>query len=164
MATFTFRIPNNMAGRLSSAAMRSRLTQFLRNPHSLPPDPGSGYERTSLTLPGELVQQAGGFLRCSPSAALRRIAAERLGAQQTRTVIQMNPPVRPPVISAPRAAQIAWSPDPAGRRNPARDTSGPGDATGAMIASFLIQILILGLIFGIGIFFRSRKANSGKPA
>jgi hypothetical protein len=79
MATFTFRIPDSVTGRLSSAQMRSWLADFLRQPHALPADPGSGEERISLTLPNEAVSDAASFLRCSPSCALRRVAAERLG-------------------------------------------------------------------------------------
>jgi len=79
MATFTLRITNALAGRLASTEMRSWLTDFLRLPRPLPPDPGSGEERISLTLPSESVRSAAGFLCCSSSVALRRIAAERLG-------------------------------------------------------------------------------------
>jgi hypothetical protein len=79
MATFTFRIPDSMAGRLSSPEVRSWLSQFLRNPRPLPPDPGSGYERISLTLPRGLVQTVAFDLRCTPSQALRRLALEHLG-------------------------------------------------------------------------------------
>jgi len=78
MATFTFRIPDDMAGHLNSGEVRSWLTQYLRNPYSLPPDPGSGYERVSLTLPRELVGRHGRYLRCSPSKALRRLAQSQL--------------------------------------------------------------------------------------
>ena len=78
MATFTFRIPDSVTGRLSSAQMRSWLADFLRQPHALPADPGSGEERISLTLPKEAVSDAASLLRCSPSCALRRVAAERL--------------------------------------------------------------------------------------
>jgi hypothetical protein len=66
-----------LAGRLTSVQMRSWLADFLRQPHCLLPDPG--VERVSLTLPKEAVLNAAGFLRCSPSTALRRVAAERLG-------------------------------------------------------------------------------------
>jgi hypothetical protein len=51
MVTFTCRIPDSMAGRLSLADVRSWHTAFLRTPRALPADPGSGYERVSLTLP-----------------------------------------------------------------------------------------------------------------
>ena len=90
--TFTFRIPDNMAARLGSAEMRSWLNDFLRNPHALPPDPGSGYERTSLTLPRELVAHVAGYLRCSPSTALRRLAQERLSPKPPTTI---SPPTIP---------------------------------------------------------------------
>jgi hypothetical protein len=79
IATFTLRVPIRLAARLSSAEMRSWLADFLRQPHALPADPGSGEKRISLTLPPQLVRDAASFLSCSPSAALRRIAAERLG-------------------------------------------------------------------------------------
>jgi hypothetical protein len=85
MATFTFRIPDSMAGRLSSAEMRSCLTQFLRNPYPLPPDPGFGYERTSLTLLRELVRDIPGYLRRPPNQALRRLAQERLRPPQSQS-------------------------------------------------------------------------------
>jgi hypothetical protein len=79
MTTVTLRVPESMAACLTSAEMRSWLVDFLRRPHSPPPDPGSGEQRVSLTLFREEVLQVAGFLRCSPSVALRRIAAERLG-------------------------------------------------------------------------------------
>jgi len=78
MDTFTFRVPDSLAGRLSSVQMRAWLADFLRQPHILPGDPGSGEERVSLTLPSEAVRHAATFLRCSQSVALRRIATERL--------------------------------------------------------------------------------------
>ncbi len=78
METFTFRVPESLAGRLSSVQMRAWLADFLRQPHILPADPGSGEERVSLTLPSEVVRHAATFLRCSQSVALRRIATERL--------------------------------------------------------------------------------------
>jgi len=59
--------------------MRSWLADFVRRPNSLPPDPGAGYERISLTLPEELVRDASKYLHCSHSEALRRIAVQQLG-------------------------------------------------------------------------------------
>ena len=107
MATFTFRIPDSIVGRLSSAELRSWLTDFQRNPHSLPNDPGSGYERISLTLPGELVQTAAAYLRCSPSVALRRLALARLGPRQTMTAVSQTG-ARPGAF--PVATQGPWRP------------------------------------------------------
>jgi hypothetical protein len=72
-----------MVGRIGSAEMRSWLTQFLRNPHPLPSDPGSGHRRISLTLPSGLVRNAAFNLRCSPSEALRRLAREHLGPPES---------------------------------------------------------------------------------
>jgi hypothetical protein len=79
MTTVTLRVPESMAERLTSVQMRSWIVDFLHRPHSLPPDPGSGEQRVSLTLSREEVLQVAGSLRCSPSVALRRVAAERLG-------------------------------------------------------------------------------------
>src|SRR5271157_4017982 len=110
MATFTFRIPDSMAGHLSSSEMRSWLTEFLRNPHPLPPDPGSGYERISLTLPKGLVQTAAFNLRCPPSRALRRLAQEHLGPTESARTPN-DPFLRP--TSLPEAGNSAWRPAPA---------------------------------------------------
>jgi hypothetical protein len=89
-ATFTFRIPDNMTGRLSSAEMRSWLTQFLHDPHPLPPDPGSGYERTSLTLPTGLVQTAASRLRptwANPSGESIKALQNQLGHVDSRITL-----------------------------------------------------------------------------
>jgi len=88
MDTFTFRVPDSLAGRLSSVQMRAWLADFLRQPHILPADPGSGEERVSLTLPSEVVRHAATFLRCSQSVALRRIATERLAISFSAAVHQ----------------------------------------------------------------------------
>jgi len=79
METFTFRIPESLAARVSSAEMRTWLGDFLRQPYHLPADPGPGGARMSLTLPEALVQAVAGYLRCSASTALRRVA---LGSTQ----------------------------------------------------------------------------------
>lgn len=79
MMTFTFRISTDVAQRLSSSEMRSWITEFLGRPQALPPDPGPGEARISLTLPGESVRDLARLLGCSPSAALRRLAVEHLG-------------------------------------------------------------------------------------
>lgn len=74
--------------------MRSWLTQFLRNPRPLPPDPGSGHERISLTLPRGLVQTIAFDLGCPPSQALRRLAGEYLGLPE-RVRTPSEPFLRP---------------------------------------------------------------------
>lgn len=70
MTTFTLRAPNELTRQLSSAEMRSWLTDFVGNPHSLPPDPGSGDGRVCLTLPNDVVHVVAGYSRCSVSSAL----------------------------------------------------------------------------------------------
>jgi hypothetical protein len=162
--TFTFRIPDGMAGRLSSAEMRTWLTQYLRNPHPLPRDPGSGYERTSLTLPRELVRDVAGYLRCSPSIALRRVAAVYLGGLQAPIPAPVNPPIIPVAASAPRPSQANRNPVPEGSwRKAGHDTPDPTPPTGEMVVSLLIQGLVWVLIVGALLFFTARK-NEGPNA
>jgi hypothetical protein len=84
MTTFTLRLTAPLAQHVSSARMRSWIAEFLREPHSLPPDPGPGEDRLSLTLPGESVQAVAGFLHCTPSEALRRHALK--ATQPSRAV------------------------------------------------------------------------------
>jgi hypothetical protein len=79
METFTFRISESLAPRLSSSQMRVWLGDFQREPRHLPEDPGPGEARISLTLPEAQVRAVAGYLRCSASTALRRVA---LGATQ----------------------------------------------------------------------------------
>jgi hypothetical protein len=56
MTTFTFPSSGSLAQQLNSAKMPSWIAEFVRSPHSLPPDPGPGEDRISLTLPGEQAQ------------------------------------------------------------------------------------------------------------
>lgn len=67
MTTFTFRMSNSLADRVSSAQMRSWIAEFLREPHPLPQDPGSGTARVSLTLPDDAVRAVTDHLGCSPN-------------------------------------------------------------------------------------------------
>ena len=84
MTTFTLRLTAPLAQHVSSARMRSWIAEFLREPYSLPPDPGPGDGRISVTLPGESVQALAGFLHCTPSEALRRLALK--ATQPSRAV------------------------------------------------------------------------------
>jgi hypothetical protein len=165
MATFTFRIPDSMTGRLNSAEMRAWLTQFLRNPHPLPPDPGSGYERISLTLPRELVRDVAGYLRCPPSTALRRVAAVYLGVQRDPTTAPVNPPTIPVAASAPRPTQANRTPVPEGYwRKAGHDTPDPTPPIGEMVVSLFVQALIWVLIVGALLFFTARKNKAPETA
>lgn len=82
MTTFTIRVPQSMAGRLSSAQMRTWIIDFLRAPGELPRDPGPGEGRISLTLHKELVKNLAARWQCSPSIFLRRFAIFRLGSSE----------------------------------------------------------------------------------
>jgi hypothetical protein len=84
MTTFTLRLTAPLAQHVNSARMRSWVAEFLNEPHSLPPDPGPGEGRISVTLPGESVQALAGFLHCTPSEALRRLALK--ATQPSRAV------------------------------------------------------------------------------
>ena len=139
-----------MAGHLSSAEMRSWLTQFLRNPHPLPPDPGSGYERISLTLPSGLVQTAAFNLRCPPSQALRRLAQEHLGPPESAR-IPSEPFFRP--TSLPAAGNSPWRPAPA---RPAIMGGQSGkDALGMACAQLIAGVITLALILLV-VYFSSK--------
>src|SRR5580692_4350705 len=78
MTIFTLRTTATLASQLSSGQMRSWITEFLRRPHALPPDPGAGDYRISLNLPNESVRDLAGLLHCSSSSALRRLALNAL--------------------------------------------------------------------------------------
>jgi hypothetical protein len=78
MTEFTVRTTKTLGSQLSSAQMRSWIAEFLRQPHRLPPDPGAGEHRSSLSLPGESVRDLTACLRCSPSSALRRLALDAM--------------------------------------------------------------------------------------
>jgi hypothetical protein len=156
MATFTLRVPDVMAGRLDSAQMRSWLSDFLQYPHALPPDPGSGYERVCLTLPKEMVRDASGYLRCSPSASLRRLAAERLGTCPAVAQVSTAAP-KPSFVGLGRVA----SPSPI--RYPASDArhdKSPISQASEAGAALLMEILILVLVFGTLAFLRWRERKA----
>lgn len=78
MTIFTLRTTATLGSQLSSGQMRSWIAEFLRRPHPLPPDPGAGEDRISLNLPRESVRDLAGFLHCSSSSALRRLALNAL--------------------------------------------------------------------------------------
>jgi hypothetical protein len=151
VATFTIRLPDSMAGQLGSAEVRDWLGDFLRAPRQLPDDPGSGDFRVSLTLPEELVRSLAAQLGCSPSTALRRLAAWRLGIWQS------------PAAQTKGAGVMArGSVD---RRSPGHDP-GPGQAhdgipfppINGMV--LLIDVCVVLIVIGVMIFSQSRQANS----
>lgn len=151
-ATFTFRIPDNMVGRLSSGEMRSWLTQFRRNPHPLPPDPGSGYERISLTLPRGLVQTAAFDLRCTESEALRRLAHEHLGPPQGAKR-PSEPFFRP--TSIPEAGNPLWRP--VATRTAVVGGRSREEALGKAGAQLVASVITLALILLVSYFISKSK-------
>jgi len=153
MTTFTFRISNSLAGRTSSARMRAWIAEFLQHAHPLPPDPGPGEDRISLTLPGEQVRQLAGFLRCSPSEALRRLALEA-----TRP--------SPEVLAAQRELEArhgVWTPPDALRR--ARSKTGSRELTPELeqqILGLIVSAVIWALALGVWFLLSYRKGEHGE--
>jgi hypothetical protein len=154
MATFTFRIPDSMAGRLSSSEVRSWLSQFLRNPRPLPPDPGSGYERISLTLPRGLVQTVAFDLRCSPSQALRRLAQERLGPREGARM-SSQPYLGPASLPGAGNTSSRLAPGrPAAVQGPSREYE-----LGAAVAQLIASVVTLAVILLVGYFSSKGKKH-----
>jgi len=74
------RIPSVWEGRLHSAEVRYCLSVYLQRPHALPPDPGAGEVRVSLSVPPRAIKILEAVTGDSASAALRRLMSERLPA------------------------------------------------------------------------------------
>jgi hypothetical protein len=153
METFTFRIPESLVARLSSAEMRTWLRDFLRQPYQLPADPGPGGARMSLTLPEALVQAVAGYLRCSPSTALRRVA---LGSTQ--------PPVAVLAAQAElEAGQGTWSSsDPSVRVRAQRSSSSVAPIKVEAIPETIVSGLITLLVVVVWILVCALKGKSPK--
>jgi len=104
MATFTFRISEDLRTHLNSAKMRSWIAEFISNPRQVPPDPGPGDGRISLTLPSDNVREVAALLHCEPSCALRRLAAERVGLiSKPASASIPKPAIVPHATAAPKA-------------------------------------------------------------
>jgi hypothetical protein len=120
--------------------MRSWLEDFLREPHVLPPDPGPGDERVSLTLPQAVVEVVSSRLRCSTSAALRRIAVERLEAEIRYEEADGDGPDRQMIDV----------------RSEPQDASSQAGA----IAGLVIHVILAFLFVGVCLFIKSRKKKT----
>jgi hypothetical protein len=138
MTTFTLRAPEEITIRLTSAEMRSWLHDFIHQPHPLPPDPGSGFGRVSLTLPADAVNVVAAYSNSAVSSALRRLAAERLGVGRTSGPQVYN--------TGQRTSAIPSS----GRSH---DNSQSGNEMAEALISFVIWMIFL----GIAIFVASRR-------
>jgi len=164
VTTFTLRVSSSLAAGLSSAQMRTWLDAFIRQPHPLPLDPGPGDERVSLTLSESDVNTVISHLQCSASAALRRIAANRLEVPilAAMPVARVIAPARPAWASTRR--EVSWNRIPR-ERSIARLTR-PTDSPSykASILGWLVQFLIWALFMAVLFFFISRKKESFKAA
>jgi hypothetical protein len=145
MTEFTVRTTTTLGSQLNSAQMRSWIAEFLRQPHRLPPDPGAGEHRSSLTLPGESVRDLTAYLRCSPSSALRRLALHAMR-------------------SSP-AFLAAHSDDVATRNSTwAEPEDRDDDGRAAEIVELIIPALFTALCFAVWIFLVYRKRKREEEA
>ncbi len=69
------RIPDAWAGRVHSAWVRAQLQAFFQRPYALPPDPGAGSARVSLSISPRALKVLEGVTGDSASAGLRRLIA-----------------------------------------------------------------------------------------
>jgi hypothetical protein len=142
MTTFTLRAPEEITTSLTSAEMRSWLHDFIYQPHPLPPDPGSGYGRVSLTLPADAVNAVITYSNSSTSSALRRIAAARLGVGSPSGPQVYSAAHRSPAIPTPGRSQDNWQ-------------------SGGEIAGVLISFVIWIIFVGIAILVASSRKKDG---
>lgn len=140
MTTFTLRASEALAGQLNSAEMRSWLEEFLRQPHPLPPDPGSGYGRVSLTLTPDAVSAVATYCKCDISSALRRIAVERLGVKSS---------------SVSQVYRVTGSTGRIPNAGSSHDNSQPGNEIAAAVICFLVWIIFVGI--AVVVAFRKGK-------
>ena len=141
MTTFTLRASEEITTRLTSAEMRSWLHDFICQPHPLPPDPGSGYGRISLTLPADAVNAVATYSKSAVSSALRRVAAERLGVES---------PSGPEVYKADHPA----------RGIPGSSRSHDNSQRGSEIAADLIGLLVWVMFVGLSVVLASHKRKN----
>jgi hypothetical protein len=164
MTTFTLRASEALTGQLSSAEMRSWLEEFLRQPHPLPRDPGSGFGRVSLTLLDGPVNAVAAYSQCSVSSTLRRVAVERLGVPRlpVAPVSRVIVAGQPAPVSTATSGRSAWrrTPAPHGMARPQDGFSHDGEAIAGALIQFLIWVLVVGACF----FFTSRKKEGAKGA
>jgi hypothetical protein len=145
MTEFTVRTTTTLGSQLNSAQMRSWIAEFLRQPHRLPPDPGAGEHRSSLTLPGESVRDLTAYLRCSPSSALRRLGLDAMRSS--------------PAFLAAHTDDVAtrdstW----------AEPEDGDKDGREAEILELIIPALFTALCFAVWIFLVYRKRKCEEEA
>jgi hypothetical protein len=145
MTEFTVRTTTTLGNQLNSAQMRSWIAEFLRQPHRLPPDPGAGEHRSSLTLPGESVRDLTAYLRCSPSSALRRLGLDAMRSS--------------PAFLAAHSDDVAtrdstW----------AEPEDGDMDGREAEIVELIIPALFTALCFAVWIFLLYRKRKREEEA
>ena len=105
MDTVTVRVPKRLAYRVDSACVCSWLADHLRQPqpHELPPDPGPGDGRVSLSLPRRMVRTLAAMHDVPVSVALRRLMAEWLAVLPAPVAAPELPSGGVSVALAPRS-------------------------------------------------------------
>jgi hypothetical protein len=120
VSNLKLRIPDEWQGRVHSAHARYLLASFLKQPHDLPPDPGAGEARVSLSVPPRAIKILEGVTGDNPSVALRRLLASALpGLPQGMSVYK---PLGSPSTILALPAMAAASPHVSERFLPARGT------------------------------------------
>jgi len=89
------RIPDAWAGRVHSEDVRDMLQAFLQRPGPLPPDPGVGDARVSLSVPWRAVKVLEGITGDAASAAMRRLIGAHLRALPSAPRMAVIPCSRP---------------------------------------------------------------------
>jgi len=108
------RIPDAWEGRIHSEDVRNWLQGYFQRPNSpLPPDPGAGNARVSLTIPPRAVKVLEGLSDDPPSVALRRVIAANvlaLPAPRYGMLIAALPgPPEPRLVSSRNDATLDMS-------------------------------------------------------
>ncbi len=161
METFSFRLPTGWAARIDSATVRAWLADYLRQPGPLPPEPGPGDARVSLSLPRRPVKVLAALLDCSVSSALRRLSAGRL--QSLPPSRGASPNLLPERLEAPRRAEsVLPAPSP---KRPAFAQQEPGSFVIVEAGSALaLQRVRWGLLGDAGADSAGTGFSGGQPS
>jgi hypothetical protein len=94
------RVPRGWSAHIYSRKVQAWLREFIRTPRILPSDPrAAGGERLCLSLSESELKRVAGYLGCSPSVAIRRLAAHFLLAQRAKATVA---PVTSRTVTAAR--------------------------------------------------------------
>ncbi len=170
MAVFSLRIPAAWRGQVDSGSVRGSLAAYLQRPRKLPPDPGPGEEKISLSLPERAVKVVSGLLDDTESGALRRVIAENIGALPAPKPVPRLPAPPQPVLVPSRA----WALPPASPRMgrdwpnlPLSQSNRFLERRSRLSAVVLVGVLSAGLIVLLLVmrkFLRGASARTSAPS